>query len=75
MIKVYENAQLSTESRKQNLKNELSALKLPQHINIIRYIDHFKTTSQTGIVMEYFTSDSLTDYMKKNRPLSQEVLK
>lgn len=25
--------------------------------------------------MEYFTSDSLTDYMKKNRPLSQEVLK
>lgn len=70
VIKVYENSQFSTETRKQNLKNELSALKLPPHPNIIKFIDHFKTNGQTVIVMENFTHDSLTEFAKSHRPIS-----
>jgi tRNA A-37 threonylcarbamoyl transferase component Bud32 len=56
-------------------KNEAKILSELDHPNIIKYEKTIKTTNNVHLVMELVDGCNLTEYLRKNGPVSEEALK
>jgi len=57
------------------IRTEIDLMKLFQHPNIVKLIDHFENAESIYIVMEYLEGGTLLDYMEdKNLILSEKII-
>ncbi|KAG1153476.1 hypothetical protein G6F37_010328 [Rhizopus arrhizus] len=64
---------LSQQSRKEVIINEILVMREAQHKNIVNYIDSFLVTDELWVVMEYMEGGSLTDVVTTSMMTESQI--
>ena len=70
-VKIIDKRQ-ADQSLIKKMKEEISILKKLDHENIVKFYGHIETTNQLLIKLEYIKYGTLSQWMKKNKKVSEE---
>ena len=75
VMKIFPKFKLTTEDKKKAVSKEVEIMKCIKHPSIIKIVDFFETNDNFNIVMEHFSTTSLTEFAKNHRPISDSTMR